>query len=171
MRLAALRSEKSGEIDRLLSDTAGWLLRTGRAPVGIVREFNGRAASHACDMDLRVLPAGPRIAITQQLGVGSRGCRLDPEAIEHAVVEVEKRLYGPADIFLLNKFGQHEAEGHGFRDTIARALDRGLPVLMGIGRFNIEAFDAFAGGMAEYLSPKPEAIRAWCREAMEAAAA
>lgn len=171
MRLAALRSEKSGEVDRLLSDTAGWLLSAGRAPVGIVRDANGRVGSHACDMDLRVLPDGPVISITQDLGRGSRGCRLNPDALERAVAEVEGRLSGPADILLLNKFGQHEAEGHGFRESIGCALEQGLPVLVGVGRFNLAAFDDFAGGLAEFLPPNEAAIRAWCLNAMEAAAA
>ncbi|WP_243645045.1 DUF2478 domain-containing protein [Rhodovulum euryhalinum] len=77
-----------------------------------------------------------------------------------AVVEVDRRLSGSVEILLLNKFGPHEAEGRGFRDSIACAPERGLPVLMGVGRFNLEAFDDFAGGLAEVLPPDQEAIRA-----------
>jgi hypothetical protein len=87
------------------------------------------------------------------------------------VVEVETRLLKPADIFILNKFGQHEAEGHGFRDAVGTALGKGIPVLLGIGRFNSEDFNAFAGGLAEFLPPDQDAIRAWYRDAMATLAA
>lgn len=171
MRIAAISSPVSGETDRLLTETAQWLLDQGRLPVGVVRSANGRVGQHACDMDLKVLPNGPEIPITQDLGKGSRGCRLDPAALERAVVEVETRLLKPADIFILNKFGQHEAEGHGFRDAVGTALDKGIPVLLGIGRFNSEDFNAFAGGLAEFLPPDQDAIRAWYRDAMATLAA
>ncbi|WP_212525711.1 DUF2478 domain-containing protein [Actibacterium sp. MT2.3-13A] len=168
MRIAAISSAVSGETDRLLTETAQWLLDQRRIPVGVVRAANGRAGSHPCDMDLQVLPDGPEIAITQDLGPGSRGCRLDAGALERAVFEVEARLAAPADIFLLNKFGQHEADGHGFRDAIGIALERGLPVLLGVGRHNAEDFNAFAGGLADVLPPEQGAIRAWCMAAMAA---
>ncbi|MGC9370160.1 MAG: DUF2478 domain-containing protein, partial [Paracoccaceae bacterium] len=122
LRIAAISSPASGETDRLLTETAQWLLDLGRVPAGVVRSANGRVGRHACDMDLQVLPDGPEIAITQDLGTGSRGCRLDPEALERAVFEVETRLAAAPDIFILNKFGQQEAEGHGFRDAIGTAL-------------------------------------------------
>ena len=65
-------------------------------------------------------------------------------------------------LLIVNKFGKREAEGGGFRPLIAAALERGLPVLVGLGERNAEAFDAFAGDMAETLDPSEAALIAWC---------
>ena len=62
---------------------------------------------------------------------------------------------GPAGarLLIVNKFGKHEAEGRGFRSLIAEALASGLPVLLGVNQMNMHSFQAFAGDMAEPLTP------------------
>ena len=91
MKLAVLSSGVQGEIDQLLSETAGRLQAEGACLAGVVKVLEENPAdAHACDMDLRVLPDGPRIRITQSLGSGSTGCRLNPSAITEAVAEVER---------------------------------------------------------------------------------
>jgi hypothetical protein len=113
-----------------------------------------------------VLPDGPPICITQSLGSGSAGCRLDPGAITQAVAAVEQKSADAFDLFILNKFGPLEAEGRGFCAAIGSALERDIPVLVGVGKACREAFDAFAGGVAEVLPPDCEATHEWCIEAM-----
>ncbi len=169
MRIAGVRSAVKGETDRLLTELAGQLQAEGLALAGIVRDAAHEAAyANGCDMHVRVLPAGPSIAITQDLGPGSDACRLNPAAISEAVARVEAGALGAADLFILNKFGPEEAAGRGFVPVIARALDLGLPVLVGVGLANVPAFDAFAGGLAETLPPEPDALRAWCLEGVAA---
>lgn len=170
MDFAVLRADAGGEVERLLTDLADWLIAEGHVPVGVVRDAAPGAGRHPCEMRLRVLPDGPRIAIDQPLGAGSTGCGLNADALEQAVVEVERRLSSRADIFLLNKFGRQEAEGHGFRAAIGHALDRGLPVLLGVGRFSVAPFEDFAGGLAETLPCETTALRDWCRAALKAPA-
>jgi len=166
MKLAFVTSTKRGEIDRLLSLTAARLEAEGARLTGVVKVLEeDPALAHDCDMDLRVLPDGPAIRITQSLGEGSTACRLNPAAIEQAVAAVE-RHDGPADMFILNKFGPQEAEGHGFRTTIGNALARDIPVLLGVGTTMRDAFQAFAEGMAEELPDDLDAIHAWCVAAM-----
>ena len=62
---------------------------------------------------------------------------------------------------IINKFGKHESEGRGFRSVIAAALDRGVPVLVGLNPLNREAFDNFAGGLATQLSGDLGSILEW----------
>lgn len=167
MKLAYVTSTKRGEIDRLLSLTAA-RLEAGKARLaGVVKilEDNPELA-HDCDMDLRVLPDGQAIRITQSLGEGSNACRLNPAAIQQAVGAVERVDLETSDIFLLNKFGPQEAEGHGFRHTIGAALEQGVPVLLGVGTTMQDSFDTFAEGMAEQLPEDLDAIQAWCVKAM-----
>ena len=169
MKIACISSQKRGETDRLLSEIAGKLQANGKSLVGIVKiEEYESSFENGCDMKVRVLPTGPEIKITQDLGEGSNACRLDPAAIVAAVSEVETNLPDNADLFILNKFGPEEASGRGFIFAIGRALDRGIPVLVGVGAASREAFDAFVDGMAETIPDDLDAIQSWCDQVINA---
>jgi hypothetical protein len=118
-------------------------------------------------MDVRVLPDGPVLRISQDLGSASKGCRLDPAALETAVGLVEARLGPDVDLLVINKFGKHEAEGRGFRTTIARALDLQIPVLVGVNSLNLSAFMEFAGSEAVRLDPSDDPIYDWLAMAID----
>merc|ERR1711969_292785 len=112
-------------------------------------------------MAVRVLPDGPVLRISQDLGPQARGCRLDPAALETAVGLVSASLSSGADLLIVNKFGKHEAEGRGFRDVIAEAVAMDIPVLVGLNALNRPAFEDFAEGLATRLPPEPAALMAW----------
>lgn len=78
-----------------------------------------------------------------------------------AVAKVAGALDHGAEIMVINKFGKHEAEGRGFRAVIAAAMDKGVPVLVGLNPLNREAFDHFACGLATELSADLDAILKW----------
>lgn len=169
MKMAVVSSIVRGETDRLLSETATALQASGSRLAGVIKILTDESVydeNGMCDMDLRVLPDGPAIRITQALGEGSEGCRLDPGAITEAVAAVEGRGIEKTELFILNKFGPQEADGRGFRTAIASALAEDIPVLVGVGSPCREAFDTFADGMAESLPADPKAIQKWCLEAM-----
>jgi nucleoside-triphosphatase THEP1 len=133
--------------------------RHGLRVAGVVQISVPCEGDHPCDMDLKVLPEGPVFRISQPLGKQSRGCRLDPDALEAAVVHVSRSLEN-ADVLVLNKFGRHEAEGHGFRQVIAEAMARDIPVIVGLNGLNKPAFLEFAGGLAHYLPPDADVMSA-----------
>ncbi len=114
----------------------------------------------SCDMQLQVLPDGPVIRINQNLGREARGCRLDGGALEHAVVEVAQRTKD-AQALIVNKFGKLEASGRGYVPLIVAALDKGVPVLIGVNTLNVPELLAFAGEMAEALPADPQGIADW----------
>ncbi|UWQ90834.1 DUF2478 domain-containing protein [Aliisedimentitalea scapharcae] len=163
MKLACVSAEGRGETDRILAQTAALLERDGIRTSGIVKVLDHESAfANGCDMVVRVLPDGPQIKITQSLGEGSDACRLDPGAIAQAVSTVENAELDEASVFILNKFGPEEAAGRGFCAVIGKALERGIPVLVGVGASRAN-FDSFASGLATDLPADPNAIRAWCR--------
>lgn len=172
MKIAVVSSPIIGQTDQLLSDVAIKLQTDGVNLSGVVKvQDSDRPDDHHCDMDIRVLPDGPEIRITQSLGEGSKGCRLNPASIAEAVAETEQKDLSAVDMFILNKFGPQEAEGRGFCDAIASALANGTPVLVGVGGGCRDALDAFVDGMAEVLPPEPAVIQSWCQEAISDAAA
>ena len=157
-----------GECDALLADVVARLEAAGWPLAGTVQTNIDKQDSHHCDMDLRVLPDGPTFRISQDLGAGSKGCRLNPGALEQSVAEVEPRMAG-ARLLVINKFGKHEAEGRGFRPLIGEALAMGLPVILGVNGLNLPLFLDFAEGMAEALPADAEAICARLGALAEAA--
>lgn len=164
MKIASVTSGERGAIDLLLSGIAEQLQADGATLVGIVKDqSHGSRFANGCDVKVRVLPEGPVIQITQELGAGSDACRLDPGAIAQAVAKVEALPFQNADLFILNKFGPEEAAGRGFCNAIAAALERDIPVLVGVGAASKPAFDSFAGGLATALEPQPDALLAWYR--------
>ncbi len=163
MKLACVSSRKQGETDRLLSELAADLQAGGLTLSGIVKDLSYAAVhENGCDMSVRVLPEGPVIKITQDLGKGSDACRLDPMALVEAVAQVERNGFQDVDLFILNKFGPQEAAGRGFCAVMGKALEQGIPVLVGVGAANKDAFQRFAGGMAEDLPDDETVLRAWC---------
>ena len=161
MRLATITLPGRGETDRLLAAVAARLQGQGVALAGAV-QFNLDCGDE-CEMEVQVLPDGPVIGISQSLGPGSQGCRLDAGALETAVAEVAARMAG-ARLLIVNKFGKHEAEGRGFRTLIGSALEAGMPVLIGVNAMNMQAFQAFAGEMAEPVLP--DTLDAWLAEVL-----
>lgn len=160
MTIAFTMAPGRGDTDLILHAVAHQLIARGHRPAGTVQINSERPDAGPCDMDVMVLPEGPVIRISQHLGRGSRGCRLDPEALETAVAQVEAGFDG-ADCLIVNKFGKHEAEGRGFRNLIAEALMRGIPVLVGLNELNAPAFAAFTEGLAEEVPAEPALLMAW----------
>ena len=160
MQLAYVSLPGRGATDALLAEAVARIRARGLVLAGTVQTNRSCEGRDKCDMDVHVLPDGPVLRISQDLGKHARGCRLDSAALETAVAEAAARLAG-ADMLVVNKFGKQEAEGRGFVPVIATALDRGLPVLVGVNALNLPAFEAFAGGLAHPLPPDPTAIADW----------
>lgn len=168
MHLAYVMTEERGATDRLLSELAERLQAKGLRLAGIVQTNVGCYDKELCDMDVRVLPAGETIRISQSLGAGARGCRLNPEALEQAVGQVSASLQsGEApQLMIVNKFGKHEADGRGMRPIIGEALALGIPVISGVNKMNVEPFQAFADGMAVEAGPDLDALVEWAEQAV-----
>jgi nucleoside-triphosphatase THEP1 len=161
MKLAYIMSPSRGGTDPLLAEVARHLTQHGLRLCGTVQVNAERMGSRHCDMDLMVLPDGPAFRISQNRGEWARGCRLDAGLLEMAVAHVAASLDSGADLMVINKFGKHEAEGRGFRSVIAAALERGVPVLVGLNPLNREAFDNFSGGLATEVRTEIGTILDW----------
>ena len=149
--LVALLSPNRGEADRTMSALALRLEADGYRLSGLVQTNVARAGRCRCDMVLRDLASGRELGISQDLGDGARGCRLDYAALETAAGWVEASISPDIDVLLLNKFGRREAEGAGLRSAIVAAVGFDIPVIVGLAPENREAWDMFCGGAGEVL--------------------
>lgn len=165
-RLAYVSIEGRGETDRFLSALAEMLEKSGLRLSGTLQANTERADRRKCDMDLRVLPDGPILRISEDRGALSRGCILDHGALEQAVAEVSLRLQG-TDLMIVNKFGKREAEGRGMVPVIGEALEAGIPVLVGVNKLNKDQFLAFSGGMSVALPTDIQQVFDWCGKKAE----
>ena len=168
MKLGYVTLHGRGLIDLLLADVVGRLEAHGVALAGTVQTNIDRDDRPRCDMDLRLLPDGPTVRISVDRGAEARGCRLDAGVLEQAVLWVEGSL-DKAEFLVVNKFGKQEAEGKGLAGVIADALERGLPVLVGVNGLNLPSFLEFAGGMATELVADAETILDWCLASLSGA--
>lgn len=165
-----LSNAEPGAADLMLGRLAGQLTAQGLRVAGAVQVNIDKGADCACDMDLQVLgDSHAPIRISQSLGSGATGCRLDPGALQQVAGRVQARLNAGADLCILPKFGKQEALGLGFRDVIAQALDRDIPVLIHVPADQRAAFDAYAGELAEWL--QPAMLADWCHKAVRGNAA
>jgi nucleoside-triphosphatase THEP1 len=160
MQIGFVSETGRGASDAVLAKVVDLLAVQGLRLAGTVQANTERPDRAHCDMDVQVLPDGPSFRISQDLGAHAKGCRLDPGALEQAVMAVGARLEA-AEVLVINKFGKLEAEGRGFCSLIAEALAREMTVLVGVNGLNRAAFEAFAGGMAVCVGNDPEAICRW----------
>lgn len=171
MHIAYMMAPGRGDVDQILAGLAHRLAQRGIRCGGTVQINTGRPDAGPCDMDVKVLPDGPVLRISQDLGRDSRGCRLDPQALETAVGFVSAGFADRPDVLIVNKFGKHEAEGRGFRDVIADALALEIPVIVGLNGLNKPAFEEFSGGLAVMLPPDERILVDWVSNAVQEARA
>ena len=160
--LGYVTAAEHGLTDLVLAEVAARLQALDWPLAGVVQVNANPGPDCRCAMDLHVLQGAQVVRISQNLGPLSRGCRLNPGALEQAVGLVETALDANPRLLIVNKFGKAEIEGRGFRPLIGRAMVEGLPVLTAVHEGSLAGFQAFAEGLGQALPPDPEAVLAWC---------
>lgn len=153
--ITAVVYSDSAAAARLLECAAGALADAGHLCAGFVQKDDTRPGRHRCDMSLVDLATGACIPISEDRGPGARGCQLDPHGLLSAMEQALEALSEDTSIVVVNKFGKSEVEGGGFRPLIERALERGIPVLIGVPWRNIESWREFAGDFAREVDAEP----------------
>ena len=162
--LGYIVAEGRGKADTLIRDVALNLQAQGLAMAGAVQVNIETDPARKCQMDLHILSGDAVVRISQDLGLLSRGCRLDPNGLEGAVGWVGAALTQGARLLVVNKFGKQERDGQGFRDVLVKALDQDGPVLLGVNATLETAFQDFAGDFAVKIAPNLADITRWYRE-------
>ena len=159
---AVVYPEGAGEgADDILRLVAERLSKDGLRLAGAIQRNTENPQYCRCDMTLEDLASGRLVEISEDLGPGSTGCRLDARALEEIVGLVCGSLDVGADLLIVNKFGKREAQGAGFRAAIEAALSRNVPILVAVNSGNLEAWNEFAGELDARLPLDAEAIVRW----------
>ena len=154
----ALVYDRSSDLNRWFAGLVAELRRTGKRLAGLIQEDVPQEGRSRCDMVLHELATGQSISISEDLGAGAISCRLSTPRLLEAAQLVESQL-AEADVVFLNKFGKAEAEGGGLRDLIARCIDSGKSLVIGIPRSNEPAWSEFCGEFFRTVAAAPEPRR------------
>ncbi|MET1416513.1 DUF2478 domain-containing protein [Roseibium sp. HPY-6] len=159
--LAAIRYSQGMDVDPAFDTFVDKLRTLGLRPAGFLQRQEPDGPGCCPVSHLEDLASGTKTRITQPLGSGSTGCRLDPGALANAAECITRQLDKRPDLLILNRFGRGEAEGRGFRPAIERAVDLGIPVLTAVKDRYIPAWQEFSVDLAEELAADPEQMLAW----------
>lgn len=173
--IAAIRFGGGDAVDALLAEAAFRLQANGIVVEGFVQLERDLSENCCAAMHLEGIRDGSVWLISQDLGKGSSGCRLDPQALAELCGPLLRRVQEKPDLLILNRFGKGEMLGGGFRAAIEAAFILGIPVLVAVRDEYAEAWQAFTDGCHVELEPRSAAIDAWLcehvhrREARDAA--
>lgn len=133
----------------------GYLVR------GLVQRNSAPTGDCACSMTLVDLDSGRQFQLSQDLGSGSTGCRVDTQALAEASAVLRTAIESETDLLVVNKFGKLEAQGQGLLDELLAAVSLGIPVLTSVEAALIDHWRSFSGGLAEELSPGCGPLMRW----------
>ena len=128
---------------------------------GVLQHPAFEGADQRCDVLLEDLATGHRTLLFEARGAGARGCRLDVAALVDASMRIESSLDRDPALLVLNKFGKVEAEGGGMCGLLAKALERGIPAIIGVPERNLDAWRRFAGDFSAELAADRGQVAEW----------
>ncbi|MEN4964936.1 DUF2478 domain-containing protein [Brucella intermedia] len=166
--LAAILAAKDVPVDQLLAGAAHRARQAGLRVAGFLQHRETGGEECCRDIEIEHIGTGVTQIISQALGSGSKGCRLDPTALADVAGALQTELDDGADMLILNRFGKGETEGHGFRSIIETAYARQIPVLTVVRETYVEGWNDFAGDCGVLLAPDSKAVLGWCDRVMEA---
>ena len=147
--------------DRFLADLGYSLRSEGLSIAGLVQLNSFVRDPVRCDMAVEELISGTVFQLSEHRGPQARGCRLDRSVLAEAAALLIAALDEKPDLLILNKFGKTEAEGEGLRDVLALAVERGVPVVVGVPFRNLDQWRVFAGDMAQECQAELAVVQRW----------
>ena len=166
---AAIRVERDRPVDHILEAVARVLQKEGVIVAGFLQRESAGDGECCNRIDLEDIASGEHHIISQALGSGARGCRLDPQSLAGVAGPLLAGLDTRPDLLILNRFGKGESEGQGFRAVIEDACARGIPLLTAVRENYVEAWQGFAGELGVVLAPDEAVVVEWARAAVVAA--
>lgn len=157
--LAAVVFDPRESVDAVVRGALG-----GFGGLRVLGWLQGHVEGENCDcrdIVLRSIQGGAERRITQDLGSGSAGCRLDSAALAEVAGWLAADLADPPDLLVLNRFGKTEAEGGGLRAVLEQALAGDVPVLVPVNRKQLVFWRDYTRGLAEELPCDAAAIAGW----------
>lgn len=159
--ILAIVYSDSGAACRSMSEL-GYRLRDGGAVVaGIVAYHATRDEAPRCDMEVEELASRFILQLAEDSDKKPRGWRIDPAALQEAAALIAAAFSKDPELVIINKFGRLEVEGLGLGEVISAAVDRGIPLVVGVPERHVESWRDFTGGLAEEAPLGSPRIAQW----------
>ena len=168
-QFAAVIISSGVEVDQLFADTVAKLKIDGVRLAGYLQREDPENTTYRSALYLENIVTGEKIKISQSLGSGSKGCRLDPSTLAELTKILSSEISTKTDLLILNRFGKGESDGQGFRIAIEKAITAGIPVLTAVRTDYLEAWRSFSGEFGVEIIPTAESIFAWCNTVLKQA--
>ncbi len=163
---AAISFEGGSEIDQLIEETVQLLKINGIRLAGYQLHEMSQNTNCCSSLHLESISNGEISRISQELGSGSSGCRLDPAALANLTNVVCSELTPQTQMLILNRFGRGESDGQGFRIAIEKAIGMGIPVLSAVRQEYVEPWRDFCGEYGIRIPSRFPSIISWCNEVL-----
>src|SRR5208282_3932503 len=128
---------------------------------GLLQRFGAPIAPGKREMLLTVLPGRETIRLNDRRGPGVIGCTLDADALTRAAMALRDAIRARPDLLIVARFGKEEAAGGGLRAELADALLDRVPLIIGVRRAVLPAWEDFLGAPAQLLPPNPRDVVEW----------
>ncbi|MAS03300.1 MAG: hypothetical protein CL534_01130 [Ahrensia sp.] len=161
LAIAAVRFGDGDRIDEVLETVVRAVQSRGYSAAGYLQRETPDGPGCCPATFLEDVSSGEQLRITQALGAGSRGCRLDPQALADISGRLLSAIRPSTELLVLNRFGKGESDGHGFRSVIESACGLGVPVLTAVRETYEPAWSEFTAGIGTFLPPDAEAVTQW----------
>jgi nucleoside-triphosphatase THEP1 len=136
----------------LLASFAHDLSGTGTVVRGLIQKPGGKLVDVA---------SGRSYPILQNLGPGSKSCRVDPRGMAEASQTLRDAVTLGADLVVVNRFGKLEAHGQGLADEMLAVMVAGIPLLTVLNVEHLARWLDFTGGAGTLLMPERDSLDRW----------
>jgi molybdate transport system ATP-binding protein len=160
-RLGVLLYDTSLEVDGILAAAVQLIRERGIAVSGTLQHFGERLPNGKRSMWVEDIVSGVTIRLDQPRGPGATACMLDPDALAQAACMLRQATASGAELVVVSRFGNAEADGRGMRAELAEAICSGAAVLVAARFSLLTDLEGFLGAPAPLLLPSPAAIAAW----------
>jgi len=156
---AAIAYEADDDPDRLLSDFAEELRRSGYRVAGAIQ--HGAHASGGSPLGAVILPREEVVDLGHHRNDDAPGCGIDTERLAGIARVITTAIEEGVDLVIVNRFGKLEAQGRGLIQLIKRAVDADIPVVTAVPQRRFAAWVKYSNGMSVRLPCRRTALDAW----------
>ena len=152
------------EVDPIFTAAVAEIQQRGIMIGGLLQYFGARMSNGKRSMWVEDIATRETIRLDQPRGPGATACILDPDALARAACMLRRSVSAGAEVLVVNRFGNAEADGRGMRAEFAEAICSGATVLVAAKFSLLNDLEGFLGGPAHVLLPSPTAIADWVEE-------
>jgi hypothetical protein len=163
-KVGVLLYDKALEVDAILAASIDLIRAQGLSVAGLLQRFGERLPNGKRSMWVEDISTGQTIRLDQPRGPGAVACMLDPDALARAACLLQRAAGSGADVVVVSRFGNAEADGSGMRAEIAEAICSGAAVVIPLRYWLLNDLEGFLGGPASLLLPSPVAIADWAED-------